>query len=223
MPAKRRRKPQPVFLHRNLAPRDQFLLGIGCILAWTFQLSIPIMLGQLASFLVLARLAGKRIRYGYFIGFILAITAFNLLTPLGRVLLELGPFVVTEGALELGIRKGLTIVGLVFISLFSIRRDLVLPGRLGALLGRSFLYFERLLDARGGIQARRLVASIDDALDRLLPIAEIGANGSASPQDGDASAALPGSTNRSTGLGITFAVAYILANAAALAAGLLSR
>lgn len=228
----RRRKPEPRFLHRVLSARDQFLLGIACILAWTFQLSIPIMLGQLASFLLLARLAGKRIRYGYFLGFILAITLFNLLTPLGRVILEIGPFVVTQGALELGIRKGLTIVGLVFISLFSIRRDLVLPGRLGALLGRSFLYFERLLDARGGIQPRRLVASIDEALDRLLPISEIGAaeaggvtagEMAGSAEAGNATTALPGSATRSSVAGLAFAAAYFLANAAALAIGLLSR
>ena len=63
--------------------------------------------------------------------------------------------------------KGFTIVGLVFISLFSIRSDLALPGRLGGLLGRTFFYFEKILEGRKRLEPRRLIASIDAILESI--------------------------------------------------------
>jgi len=83
---------------------------------------------------------------------------------MGRVLFEVGPMPITEVALRNGVLKGLTIVGLVFISLFSVRSDLKLPGRLGGLVARLFYYFERIMEGRHKIEARRLIGSIDEVL-----------------------------------------------------------
>ncbi|MFP3959413.1 MAG: hypothetical protein ACLFUX_04515, partial [Spirochaetaceae bacterium] len=112
--------------------------------------------------------AGKKIKWMYFLIMVGSVTFFNLLSPSGRLLLSIGPFAVTEGALETGLMKGFTIVGLVFISLFTIRPSLRLPGRLGGLLVRLFYYFERIMDTkRRKLEPRRLIASIDDILDSL--------------------------------------------------------
>ncbi|MCK4513719.1 MAG: hypothetical protein KAU31_00600, partial [Spirochaetaceae bacterium] len=122
---------------------------------------------QVLAFAGMAGLAGKRIRIGYFLIMVTSITFFNLLTPVGEVLLRLGPIVVTRGALRQGLMKGFAIPGLVFISLFAVRPDLRLPGRFGGLIARLFFYFEHLLEGRKEIRLRRFVDSVDELLMNL--------------------------------------------------------
>lgn len=145
-----------------------FIAGGLVIPAFLFQPSLVVRAGQVLSFAVLARLAGKKIKWLYFVIMVGSITFFNLITPMGEVLFNVGPFVVTGGALRSGLLKGITIVGLVFISLFSIRPDLKLPGRLGGLIGRVFYYFEHIIEGKRRIEARRLIGSIDDVLESLF-------------------------------------------------------
>jgi heptaprenyl diphosphate synthase len=146
--------------------------------AFLFQPSLAVRAAQVLLFATLARLAGKKIKWLYFVIMVASITFFNLITPIGQVLFNVGPFVVTAGALRSGVLKGITIVGLVFISLFSIRPDLRLPGRLGGLIGRVFYYFEEIIDGKRRIEARRLIGSIDDVLESLFqPGRTIGAEG----------------------------------------------
>ena len=164
----RRRRP-PNRLARHTAPLHVFIAGAVTIVAFLFQESLPVRAAQVVGFAVLATLAGKRIRWGYFVIMVGSITFFNLLTPVGRVLLEAGPLVLTEGALEQGLLKGLAIVGLVFISLFAVRPDLRLPGTFGGIVGRVFYYFERVLESKRRVSAARLVESVDSILLELYP------------------------------------------------------
>ena len=136
-----------------------------CIPAYIFQPLLWVRGAQVVLFAALAVMNGKRIKWLYFVMMVVTITFFNLLTPIGRVLYRLGPITITAGALEQGVMKGLTIVGLVFISLFSIRPSLRLPGRLGGLIGRVFFYYERILDGKRRVQVRNLIPSIDSALE----------------------------------------------------------
>lgn len=168
MARKRRPKP-PNRLARHTAPGHVFLTGVLCIVAFLFQDDIFIRVGQAILFALMATLAGKRIRWGYFVIMVSSITFFNLLTPVGRVLLELGPVAVTAGALRQGLMKGFAIVGLVFISLFAVRPDLRLPGTFGGILARLFFYFERVLDTRRSVSAAHLVGSVDEILMDLYP------------------------------------------------------
>ncbi len=156
-------------LERHTAPLHIFATGSLVIVAFLLQSSLPVRAVQVLLFAVLATLAGKRIRWGYFLIMIASITFFNLLTPVGRVLYELGPLRITAGALEQGLFKGLAIVGLVFISLFTVRPDLRLPGAFGGLLARLFYYFERVLDTRRRVSAAHLVESVDEILLELYP------------------------------------------------------
>jgi len=132
--------------------------------AYLLQDELYIRLFQVLLFALLAGLAGKRIKWLYFLIMVSSITFFHLLVPMGRVLFEVGPMPITEVALRNGVLKGVTIVGLVFISLFSVRSDLKLPGRLGGLVARLFYYFERIMEGRHKIEARRLIGSIDEVL-----------------------------------------------------------
>lgn len=152
------------FFHENVGAGVLFVMGILVIPALLFQPYLPGKIVQTLLAALLAALVGKRIKWVYFLIMVSSITFFNLLTPIGRVLLEAGPVSVTEGALRTGLLKGFTIVGLVFVSLASVRRDLRIPGRLGGLIGRVFFYFERVLEGKKRVEAKRLIGSIDDIL-----------------------------------------------------------
>jgi len=152
---------------RNFNALHLFLTGGIIIPAYLFQTNLSVRVAQVLLFAALSVVAGKRIKWTYFIIMVLSITFFNLVTPLGQVLVTVGPFTITSGALGNGLMKGFTIVGLVFISLFSIRPDLKLPGRLGGMIGRVFYYFERVIEGKKKVQARRLIASMDEILMEL--------------------------------------------------------
>ena len=154
-------------LASHLSTRNLFLTGLLIIPAYLLQPGLLIRVLQVLLFAFLADRAGKKIKWLYFVIMVSSITIFNLLTPFGRVLFSVGPFEVTSGALRGGVMKGMTVVGLVFISLFSIRSDLALPGRLGGLIGRVFFYFEKILEGRKRIEPRRLIASLDEILESI--------------------------------------------------------
>lgn len=128
---------------------------------WSHHLVLTVLFG------VLAAMAGKRVNLAYFAFLAGSIAFFNLLTPMGKVLWRLGPFVLTQGALDEGLSKGLGIVGLVFISLFSVSRNLRLPGHLGGLLARMFFYYQKLLEERKSLRLGALVMSVDRLLERI--------------------------------------------------------
>ncbi len=155
-------------LAAHISPLHLFLTGIIVIACFLLQQNLMVRIGQVVAFAGIAMLAGKRIRFGYFLIMLTSITVFNLMTPLGEVLLRAGPVVVTRGALRQGLMKGFAIPGLVFISLFAVRPDLRLPGRLGGLIAKLFFYFEHLLEGRRKIRLKRFVDSVDDLLMDLL-------------------------------------------------------
>jgi heptaprenyl diphosphate synthase len=163
----RRRRPNRLAAHTS--PRDVFIAGAITIVAFLFQGVLWIRVAQVLLFAFLAVLAGKRIRWGYFLIMVSSITLFNLLTPVGRVIFEVGPWPITEGALRQGLLKGFAIVGLVFISLFAVRPDLRLPGAFGGVIARLFYHFERVLDTKKRVRAAALIESIDTILLDIYP------------------------------------------------------
>ena len=165
----RRRRPRIDRLGPLLHPTVRFFWGIGLLLCLVFAGGWPARAALAALGAVLALAAGKRVSFGYF-GFLVAsVVAFHLFLPVGRVWFVLGPVPITEGAFFLGLGKGLTFAGLVFFSLASISRDLSLPGRFGALWGKTFAWYEQLMDQRRALKPRALLMSIDRLLERLYP------------------------------------------------------
>jgi len=170
---KNRRKRRPDRLALFLNPLFRFWTGLVLIPAYLF-LDNPLAKASLVVlFGFLALMAGKKIRFGYYIILTASITFFHILTPMGRILFEIGPFRITSGALGTGVMKGLTLCGLIFISLFSVSGKLTLPGKLGGLLARTFYFFEEILEGKGRIRARDFIGSLDQVLLQLFPPAQL--------------------------------------------------
>ena len=165
---KRRRRP-PNRLGTHTQALHVLISGAVCLVAFLFQESLLVRAAQVALFGLLAYLSGKRIRWVYFVVMFTSITLFNLVTPVGAVIFSIGRFPVTLGALEQGLLKGLAITGMVFISLFSVRSDLHLPGSFGGLVPRVFVYFERIFERRSRVSASNLIGSLDTILLDLFP------------------------------------------------------
>jgi hypothetical protein len=119
---------------------------------------------ELLAAAALMLLSGKRVKPAFNLLFVLSVAAFSLLSPRGRILLELGPYRVTQAALEDGLKRGIALLCLVFVSGFSVSRGLRLPGRLGALLAEAFSAFSRLMEGRKSFDRKDWAGSIDSIL-----------------------------------------------------------
>ncbi len=156
------------FLSRNINAVHLFVGATLILPAYLFQTNLAIRVLQVLLFAWLATVNGKRIKWVYFVVMVVSITFFHTLNPFGEVLARIGPYTITRGALRDGLMRGFTIIGLVFISLFSIRPDLKLPGRLGGLLGRVFWYFERIFASKRRIRVSAVIESVDEVLESLF-------------------------------------------------------
>jgi heptaprenyl diphosphate synthase len=133
--------------------------------AFVLQRSTSFKALQVLVFACLCLFAGRRILPLRAAFVLLFVTIFHLLSPAGRVLLKAGPLAVTSIALETGLYRGLTALGLFYISKFCVREDLRLPGSIGRIFGRVFYYYSLLLQM-AELHPRRLVKSLDELLIR---------------------------------------------------------
>ena len=152
------------FLSERVPAVMQFAAGALLMIGFLAQRDLVLRGAEFAAFLLLARLSGRRLRLVSYLLVAVGVVAFNLIIPVGRELFSILKFPVTESALKSGVGKALTLVGMIAASQFSIRQDLRLPGRFGGLLGRSLLYFQRIMAERRRIDRRDIVGSIDDVL-----------------------------------------------------------
>jgi heptaprenyl diphosphate synthase len=126
---------------------------------------LPVRAGLFLLFWITAMVLREKAKPVLTILTILVITAFNLFPPYGKVLVSLGPAVITLGSLLGGLRKAVTMEGLIMLSkvLVQGKGGLPLPGSFGKLLGESFSILEKLNETKsskkGGLMER---------LDRLL-------------------------------------------------------
>jgi len=99
--------------------------------------------------------------------FFVSAVLINLLSPFGLVLHHFGPLWVTEGALKTGLQKGFNMAGLLYLSRFSIRADLRLPGRIGLLISRMFFYLHYLIEEKKLVKPGNLTETLDAAFIRI--------------------------------------------------------
>lgn len=200
---------QHPWMMSNISAGLLFWAGMLILPAYLLQSSLTIRLGQVVLFGVLTTVAGKRLQWFYFLTIILTITIFHLLVPSGIVLATINGFRITLGALRTGLFKAVTIVGLVFISLVSVRADLRLPGRLGSLAGKMFWSFEQIMERRGELDPRRPFISGDRLLFSLYDGLALMDESHARTAERKATASISSSAGRATVL-LVVAVQWLL-------------
>ena len=162
-------------------PRFAFICGVISIPAFLLQDGTLIVVSEAVIFIILSIIAGKRFRPLPVIFMTAGIAVANLLTPYGRILFRLGDFNVTEGALLAGVEKAAVLIGMIYISRFSLRKGLSFPGRLGSLLSRVFFYFGRLTSGRR-IERRNIIEQLDL---RIIELSGMSASEIKNPENRD--------------------------------------
>ncbi|MBO5136965.1 MAG: hypothetical protein J6B81_00515 [Spirochaetaceae bacterium] len=144
-----------------------FFSGILCFPAFLFQQSILILLLEATLFFLLALTRRGKLRLFPTVIMILIVVFFSLLSPYGKILLRIGGdkgFAITFGALESGLRRGIRLAGMVFLSQLIISSKISLPGELGKFAILIFGY----IDAFGKLQLefspKKFVTSLDQGL-----------------------------------------------------------
>ncbi|THB67825.1 MAG: Gx transporter family protein, partial [Spirochaetaceae bacterium] len=162
------------WLQRHVKSAHIFAVAAVSLVAFLLQANLCHRFAMLAVFFMLAFLNGKKIRFLFMTIMMLSIVFFHLLQPAGLVIYQFGRFPVTSAALSSGVSKGLTILGMIAVSLFAVRSDMRLPGWAGSILGRTLLYFERILEYRNRIQWKSFVESVDSMLYSLYDFDDVG-------------------------------------------------
>ena len=116
---------------------------------------------QCLYFFLLAFLFKKKVKPFFSILTISVIVFFNLLMPYGEIIFSLGPFRITTGALNSGIRRAVTLTGLLMLSRACINKDLHLRGFFGEILGEAFRIFAILGENKVKIKSKDWIGSID--------------------------------------------------------------
>lgn len=152
------------FFSTHMSPEHLFIVTLLCFPSFVFQSSIWCALVQLFLCMTLVFLRKGKIKLlpSFFIAS--SIIFFNILNPYGKILLHIGTFPVTAGAIESGVRRATVLLGMVFISQFSISKNLHIPGILGNFIGMMFYYFEKITETKINFKLRTLLDDIDERL-----------------------------------------------------------
>ncbi|MDR0637716.1 MAG: hypothetical protein LBG27_02235 [Spirochaetaceae bacterium] len=169
--------------YRYFSSRSLCITGLCVMPTLVFNPDTMCRMIQFFLFWFLSWLTGKKNNPLLTFLVILSITTFNLLVPYGRLLVSWGIFRITEGALMMGLRRAVTLEGLIMLSRAAIRQDLRFPGSFGALIGESFRLLSLIQERKWRISRKNWMADIDQLMIELseapFPISE-----SAHPSDG---------------------------------------
>ena len=141
-----------------------FIAGFLIAAAFLINPSIFFKVFQIMLLWLLMWASGRKNNILITIIIFLFVAVFNLFAPYGEILLSTRFFDITAGALMTGIHRAVTLTGLIFLSKTFIRRDIMLPGRLGALIGESFMILARITEEKKRITFKNFIADIDNLL-----------------------------------------------------------
>lgn len=96
------------------------------------------------SFLLMNLVLSKKVRIIPNILLIFTLTVLEQFTPRGLVVYEIGVFNITKGALESGLFKSSLLIGTIYLSKIITTGTIILPGKVGILIGDIFSYFNQL-------------------------------------------------------------------------------
>ena len=148
----------------RISPRYLFIAGLLALPPFLFQQQLPIKAVQALSFILLCVVFKRKMLLLPPLIAFLSITFINILTPHGEIIYTLGPFHLTSLALFTGLKRALTLIGLVYLSKLTITRMTPLPGTLGTLIAETFYYFERMMELWRTVRQKRLLVKLDTLL-----------------------------------------------------------
>jgi heptaprenyl diphosphate synthase len=184
---------------KTLSDKHIFLQGLLVLPAFLLQENLVIKTVQAGVFLLLCFLSGRRIKLLPVLVISFSIIFLNILNPIGQVIFSLGRFRITRGAFRIGAFRSATIIGLIYLSRFSVRRSLKIPGSYGALAGKMLYYFEEILSAENKFKIKTPVNSINSIIREVY-------------DKGSGSAFYSTGVTRSSRTGILFAVLFVFIN-----------
>jgi len=145
-------------------PVFRFCAGTVLLLALLFSGSLAVQGAIVILGVVLVLLDSSRIKILPVIGMSASIILFNLFVPFGKVLWSPFYLPVTEGALLSGIKKALTVEGMIFISRWMLKPGFSLPGKAGLLVSQAFDILGHLSLGRKKLDRKNVIASIDSIM-----------------------------------------------------------
>jgi hypothetical protein len=156
---------------RQVSPSFLLITGLLLAPAIILQRDLTIKAVQTGLFFGLAVLSVSAGRRRLVIGsciFIASTIIVNLFSPVGRVILRIGPLRITRGALTLGISKATTLASLLYVSRFCVRPSVRLPGVLGRTVSETFAFLSRLLARGERVSRHNLVQSLDEQFESIF-------------------------------------------------------
>jgi hypothetical protein len=156
--------PVAIFFERNIVPKNLFIAVMCAFPAFLFQRNTAILAIEILVFFSLSLF--RRGRAAILSPFLILcfITFFNLFTPYGKILLRIGTFTVTDGALFQGLRRAEILVGMVFLSQFALDPRITLTGELSKFLSQMFAAFNRITAEKIQLNPRQILVAIDNRL-----------------------------------------------------------
>lgn len=146
------------------SPETLFILGLVTLPAFLFQEKLLYRVLDAILFLIVAMYSGKKIRPLPGLLLLISVTAAALFVPYGKVLFNIFGLPVTEGALKMGVSRGILLLGLLYLSKFTVVQGLAFPGRQGNGIAKVFFYFERFSENSAKISLKDLPGSLDNLL-----------------------------------------------------------
>jgi hypothetical protein len=182
------------FLQSNITDKHLLIGGLLTAAGFLLQREPVPKLSLVFVFMSLVFVSNKRIRILPPAAIFISVTAMNLFRPYGSLLCSVGPLQITAGALEIGIIKASTLVGLIYVSRFFVRPTVKLPGTVGALLGNTLYYFEIITEKWRKTESDTLF----DRIDTLLLELDTEATRAPSEKQSASEESLPSTQHRSS-------------------------
>lgn len=151
--------------HHGIPYIIRFIFGVLLLISLLFAPEVWIQAIIVFFALILLLIDSTKIQLLPVLFMSLSIIIFNLCAPFGKILFTLPlNLPITEGALILGIKKALTIEGMIFISRWMMKPQFRLPGTIGNLISDAFLILGHITGSRQKLDRKNLIASIDSIM-----------------------------------------------------------
>ncbi len=155
------RREEDTWLYKNVSSSFLLLVGVAFSLLIVISDNLFFKFGNFFFLLFLCGYLGKRVRVIRSLLLFLSILFFNLLAPVGEVILRIFTFPITKDALRSGCNKALNILSLMYLSRIVIRDNLNFGSGIGQLIGRMFSFIVSFGEVKGRVNVRNLFESID--------------------------------------------------------------